>query len=102
MLHPIVLVRTDVSEERIASIFRVDIRERVTSMIRWLFLQNVDSQKNYTAQHPRKRHFSFVVSFPMLAMYRLCNVEMSCGTRLAVNRPASVRTVAPSIVVVCC
>jgi hypothetical protein len=60
------LVWTDVSEERIASIFRVEKSARDEPA--WAggcpedggntFLQNVGSQKNYKAPHPRKRHSS--------------------------------------------
>jgi hypothetical protein len=63
------LVRTDVSEERIASIFRLQL---AATCSRWFlargfsyledggdtFLRNVGSHKIYTAPHPRRRHYS--------------------------------------------
>jgi hypothetical protein len=62
---------TDVSEERIASIFRVEkITESAATRSSWFsargffytedegekLLRNVGSHKNYTALHPRRRH----------------------------------------------
>jgi hypothetical protein len=68
MWRRVYLVWTDVSEERIASIFRV---EKSESEGRWLvrgffshedegdtFFRNVGSYKIYTAPHPRRRHSS--------------------------------------------
>jgi hypothetical protein len=63
------IVWTDVTEERIASSFRVEMRE--ISMNRFfypenggdMFLRNVGSHKIYTAPHPRRRHSSIKVWF---------------------------------------
>jgi hypothetical protein len=61
MLGRVGLIRTDVSEEHIASIFRVErITElgmlTVTSILP--FLQIIGSYKSHTASHPRKQHSS--------------------------------------------
>jgi hypothetical protein len=77
MWHRVVLVWTDVSENRIASIFRVEkllVRNQheqsAATCSCWFltrgfiypedggdtFLQNIGSHKNYMAPHPRKRH----------------------------------------------
>jgi hypothetical protein len=64
------IVWTDVSEERIASILRVE--KSAATCSRWFlapgffypedggdtFLRNVGSYKTYTAPHPRRRHSS--------------------------------------------
>jgi hypothetical protein len=61
------LVWTDASEERIASIFRVEKsasekpREQVAADT---FLRNVGSHKIYTAPHPRRRHSSMLTLIP--------------------------------------
>jgi hypothetical protein len=49
-------VRADVSEERIASIFKVEKTE--SGFPGDTFLRNVGSLKIYTAPHPRIRHSS--------------------------------------------
>jgi hypothetical protein len=66
MWRRVVLVWTDVSEERIASIFRVE--KSASEEQEWegsytedggdTFLQNVCSHKDYTTPHPRRRHSS--------------------------------------------
>jgi hypothetical protein len=48
------LVWTDVSEERIISIFRVEKSASEESAD--MFLRNVSSYKTYTAPYPRRRH----------------------------------------------
>jgi hypothetical protein len=61
MLRRIGLVRTDVLEEFIASIIRVErVIELGTTLIlnSVMFLRNVASYKSYTASHPRIRHSS--------------------------------------------
>jgi hypothetical protein len=64
------LVQTDVSEEHITSIFRVE--KSTATCSRWFlargflyledggdtFLRNVGSYKIYTTPHPRRRHSS--------------------------------------------
>jgi hypothetical protein len=74
MWHHVDLVWTDVSEERIASIFRVEksASEAAATCSHWYlarvffypegggdtFLQNIGSHKIYTVPHPRRRHSS--------------------------------------------
>jgi hypothetical protein len=62
MWRRIDLVWTDVSEERIASIFRVEKPESEEPAwaggSRRMFLRNVGSHKIYTAPHPRRRYSS--------------------------------------------
>jgi hypothetical protein len=81
MWHHAVLVRTDVSEERVVFIFRVENPQSAATCSRWIlalgffyledegdtFLLNVGSHKNYTAPHPRKRHSSIVLLFAMVS-----------------------------------
>jgi hypothetical protein len=66
MLRRMALVKTDVSEERIASIIKVTrIGELGTLVVTSdpddggaKFLPNVGSYKSHTAQHPRRHHSS--------------------------------------------
>jgi hypothetical protein len=70
------LVWTDVSEERIGSIFRV---EKFSHLLARgflypedrgdTFLRNVGSHKIYTAPHPRRRHSSNILLFTALATH---------------------------------
>jgi hypothetical protein len=58
------LVKTDVSEKHIASIFRKYASEKIvkpllTDLI-YTFLRNVGSYKTHKAQHSRRRHSSFL------------------------------------------
>jgi hypothetical protein len=71
MWHCVVLVWKDVSEEHMASIFRVEglqLPAHATSLHTNFFypddggdtlLRNVGSHKNYMAPHPRRRHSSW-------------------------------------------
>jgi hypothetical protein len=84
MWRRVALVRTDVSEEHVSSIFRVEkIHEQRNSCSQTAntfpraknffypedggdtFLRNVGSYKTYAAPHPRRRHSSF--KSPMIA-----------------------------------
>jgi hypothetical protein len=63
MWRPVDLVRTDVSEEYVASIFKADrISELGTKLAlvsrQDIFSRNVGSNKNHTAPGPRRRHSS--------------------------------------------
>jgi hypothetical protein len=54
------LVWTDVSEERIASIFRVE--QSASEELAYVaadVLRNVGSHKIYKASHPRRRNYTF-------------------------------------------
>jgi hypothetical protein len=70
MLRRVVLVLTDVSGERIASIFRLERNQRARNQREQVAAdffypedggdtlpRNVVSHKNFTTQHRRKRHF---------------------------------------------
>jgi hypothetical protein len=66
MLHHMALVKTDVSQERSASIIRVTrIGELETLAVNVIpddggamFLRNIGSYKSHMAQHPRRQHSS--------------------------------------------
>jgi hypothetical protein len=66
MWRRVVLVRTDVSEERITSIFRAgesrrEYSEQVAATA--TFLRNVGSNQDYTAPDPRRRLSSLKATF---------------------------------------
>jgi hypothetical protein len=84
------LVRTDVSEERVATIFRVGkIREREkcytfanrTTVLNstYTFVLNVGFYKTHTASHPRIRHFSWP---PLWNLQILGELRDVCGSLL--------------------
>jgi hypothetical protein len=82
------LVSTDVSKERIASIFRIEKltrtqREQVAADPEDggdTFLRNVGSHKIYTAPHPKRRHSSVTtvktsnLTIPLLSFAGRCLV----------------------------
>jgi hypothetical protein len=57
------MVRTDVSEERIASIFRAGESRREYSEQVAAFLRNVGTSHNYTAPDPKRRLSSKTTEF---------------------------------------
>jgi hypothetical protein len=81
MFCRVALVITEVSEERSFSIIRVTrIVEVGTSHPDdggATFLRNVGSDKSHTAQHPRRRHSSFHISFVKFNVFFYCGVPLS-------------------------